>query len=140
MIQDGSSTVWICQTCKQPITSGDGFIEVINCNPDLGPVGSYPSEATPPFDLETERVGAVKIGVLVDEFLRRKPNIDFLVLHTRCDPHTDTEGYSIPVSQAETLDEWCGLVLHLFEKTWMSRGDLKRMLAFWWTHNGRERP
>ncbi|MEK6408930.1 MAG: hypothetical protein AABN34_18560 [Acidobacteriota bacterium] len=140
MIQDGSSTVWICQTCKQPISTGDGFIEVINCNSDLGPIGSYPREATPPFDLGTEESGGAKIGDLVAELLQRKPYIGFLVFHTRCDPYPDTEGYSIQLARAETLEEWCGWVLHLFEKTWMSRGDLERMLEFWWSHKGDERP
>ena len=102
MIQKSSSVAWICQICKQPINSGDGFVEVINCNPDLGPVGSYPCKATPPFDLGTEESDGVKIDDLVTELLQRKPNIGFIVFHSRCDPHPNTEGYSIQLTRAET--------------------------------------
>jgi hypothetical protein len=41
------------------------------------------------------------------------------------------EGYEIPAPV--NLEEWIGWVSHLFEKIWLSRWDLRRLLAFWWT-------
>ena len=136
-----TSPHWVCQTCKQPITDGRGTIEIINTNPELGPVGGYPREATPEVaPVRTDSGFIDTVGTL--EVLRdHKSNVDLLVYHTeRCDPHPDTDGYHFDVNRAATLEHWCGWVFHLFDKTWMGRDDVQRLLAFWWDHNGQRLP
>ena len=40
---------WACSVCKHPLAEGSGMIEIINANPELGPVGSHPVQAEAEF-------------------------------------------------------------------------------------------
>ena len=110
---------WTCETCKQLIRSGEGFIEIINKSVALGEVGIYPQE---PSD---------------DSSLGKRPNNGIIVHHRGvCDPHPENDGYWLAVERAETPEQWLNWVEHLFEKTWMSREDMERLVAFWRSNRG----
>jgi hypothetical protein len=61
---------------------------------------------------------------------RRSHTLLTYALYPDCVPD-DLGGYEIPAPVS--LEESIGRVLHLFEKIWLSRYDLYRLLAFWWT-------
>jgi hypothetical protein len=82
------------------------------------PVGGYPK-------------GRGAAGVSHDdEWGLMYTDIAIYALHPECVPD-GLEGYEI--SAPVNLEEWVGWVSHLFEKIWLSRWDLRRLLAFWWT-------
>jgi hypothetical protein len=121
-------TNWVCQICKEPIAEPkpNGVVEVINIDINLDPIGSYPVEASKgPGEGDTP-------------FPEQK--IGFVARHVDCIRDQDQQGYVIGISTIQTLESWIGWILHLEEKTWMSRYDLLRMLEFWWTHKGEHAP
>jgi hypothetical protein len=140
---------WICTFCNAPIPPAGGMIDVINLNPDLGPVGAYPIEATP--DAWTKSVEDAKrraaegggfrslSDITLEEMVdggKRGPYVGFRAYHHDCDPDVKGSAYHFPIREAPTLAAWCAWVLHLEGKSWMSRGDLMRMLAYWFVNRG----
>ncbi len=113
---------WSCVTCGQPISGGEGIVELINTNAELGPIGAYPRA---PSD---------------DKDLMAAPNVKAIVYHQgECDPYPDAgDGYWFTTDRAATLEAWCSWVDHVFEKTWMSRDDMQRFLGFWFRNRGRD--
>jgi hypothetical protein len=130
-----STSNWICQSCRKPILDGDGTIEIININQELGAVGDYPKLAS-----GTEE--SAELISTTQRVLRLiTPNSGLIVYHNgECDPHPNNEGYWLSTARATTLEAWCSWVLHIFEKTWMGKNDLSTMLSFWWTHKNEEPP
>ena len=46
--------------------------------------------------------------------------------------------YTFPAyDRLESLVAW---TIHLQEKTWFGHGDTRRLLEFWWTHQGESVP
>jgi hypothetical protein len=137
------AATWICSKCGKPLIDGNGMIDVINANPDLGTVGTYPQRAAAPEEpVEHDESGAVDLASLqtrILEGMRRPNNVDFVVLHADC-REGETFGYQIAPSQAQTLDAWVGWALHLCEKTWFGKDELERMLRFWYRGRGKEPP
>ena len=110
---------WICQTCNKPILRSGGCIEVVNVNPEVAPIGSEPLRPSDDLDV------------------RSGPNVKIIVYHHgKCHPYPGRQGYPITTNRAKTLADWCGWVMHMFDKSWMSRGDLERFLRFWWVNRG----
>jgi hypothetical protein len=142
---------WICQICHEQ-TGGEGIIEIINANIDLGPIGSYPVRATEDvaigeqrFRAEMAREKGVSIDKLVltaAELVKLSPptaNNVLVIRHLRCTSDQRNQGYWFETSRAETPESWIAWAIHLGEKSWMGRQDVLHMLSFWWTHKG-ERP
>lgn len=121
MPTDVHTSPWICDTCKKPITDGDGVIELVNNNPAHGQVGSLARRASDDSDLMAD------------------PNVKAVVFHTGkkgCQPYPGLQGYPILVSRAGTLADWVAWMNHLFEKSWLSRGDLERLNRLWFKNRG----
>jgi hypothetical protein len=145
---------WVCMKCQKTIRPGDGAIEIFNANPELGPVGRYPVEASPDSDPQTE-TDAFRVATDPDVATRqemtlaqvneaiwhldRPRNIDFAVYHGRCAP-ASKGAYYIHVARAATMEGWVAWALHLSRKNWMGMWDLQRMLRFWWSHKRAEAP
>lgn len=135
---------WICQECKKRIADGDGMIQIFNTDPDLGPVGGHPRKKSDELDDVYEAVTAEKgnpespivdFGLLAEAGEKTKVRIGFSVVHTACDTNDEEDSYWLDVERAATMEEWSEWVIHLSRKRWMSRGDLMRMLGFWWSHH-----
>ena len=60
---------------------------------------------------------------------RRPKNIHFGCYHSECNPYKHLSAYEIPGSV--DAERWMGWVLHLYDKTWMGKWDLHRMLVFY---------
>lgn len=119
LTQDAISQHWICQKCKKPI-GGNGFVEIFNANPALGPVGSYPVQRSPDFDprevqdayiVERELATIQREQQMQTEeavrFLDRPINIGFGVFHTECSPYSDLMNYHFPAEDnMESLVTW----------------------------------
>lgn len=136
LIAHSVDTPWTCTYCKQPIPDLDGFFDVYNANPDLAPVGGYPMEATPEEREVTRGEGEGFRVVSADallERLGRGRSIGFRAYHRTCDPNPEGGAYTLPLREVATLEQWCALVMHLREKTWMGREDLAGLVAFWFT-------
>ena len=143
---------WICQVCDETADQ-DAFIEVINTDIDLGPIGSYPVRSSEPADAATERLrvklasecgAAPEMVALTAEDLANleepEQRIAFVVRHSRCTADREIQGYWFETDRAKTVEDWVAWFLHVSGKTWMGKEDLKRMLAFWWTHKGEQPP
>jgi hypothetical protein len=83
---------WVCQQCGQPINQGDGYIEAINVDSGVAPVGAYPQE--PSLEVETERGehGGVTMDAAVWAIRQSRIRVGFIVYHEEHDPHPDNEG------------------------------------------------
>ncbi|MBC8137581.1 MAG: hypothetical protein H8F28_16995 [Fibrella sp.] len=115
-------------------------MEIVNSNQELGTVGGYPRKATNELEVQGKNPGVYDAIELMDAYKNHEQNIDFLVFHTKCDPHPNTEGYVIELSRAKSITDWVGWTLHLFQKSWMGREDLEHMLLFWWSHKKQTSP
>jgi len=69
---------------------------------------------------------------------RRPPDVGIRVVHAACDAGAHRRPFWVP--PPPTLEAWCGFVLGMERLPWMGRGDLLRLLAFWWRHEGRGVP
>jgi len=141
---------WVCQTCHRPL-EGDGFVHVFNVNTSLAPLGAYPRDCSPDFDLgevQDSYIAKRELATVDEEqqmqidearrFLDRPIKIGFGVYHAACDPHADLNNYAFPASdRMESLVSWA---LFLQEKTWLGHGDTMRLLEFWWIHKAAEVP
>jgi hypothetical protein len=135
---------WTCDVCKKPIASGDGYVLVMDAK-----TRNYPRRPTPegvqltPEAIEKRRAegqpteppwGSFTLGEIAD-----KPDeISFVAYHKECDPDAETNPYWISVERAETLEQWCGWVHHLCEKTWMSKHDIRELLGYWFENRGQD--
>lgn len=110
---------WCCRACGQWIPAMSAMIEIMDAR-EGHPVGGYPK-------------GRGDAGEAVgDQWGLMHSDIRIYALHQECLPEDDMlRGYEIPAPFG--LEEWIGWVLHLFEKIWLSRYDLYRLLAFWWS-------
>lgn len=133
---------WTCSKCEKPIATGEGSIDVMDAE-----THGYPRRPTsdeerltpeaieerrkegrptqPPFDI-----------VGLSEFEDNPIQIAFAAVHYDCAPDPDPNPYWIAVERADTLEKWCRWVHHLTGKGWMSKDDIARMLAFWFTNRG----
>ena len=138
-----ASSRWICDACHKPIRDGTGYIEVRDAK-----TGDYPRGATPDGTqltdaaiakrIETGRPTEEPFGMnAISEIADTPPAIAFNVFHARCDDHNEVNPYWFAVERANTLEKWCSWVVHLCEKTWMGKRDVKRMIAFWFRNRGR---
>lgn len=152
MAQSAATSHWLCQACHRP--APDGIIEIINTNIDLGPIGSYPVEATPDRaaterayldDIRKERgipdgepfaFSAADLARLVVP----QHNLGFVIRHLECTADKKIQGYWFSAREAATLEHYVNWILHLGEKTWMGREDIVSMLYFWWAHKGQRPP
>ena len=103
------------------------------------PPGGYPRTATPEYEIPEEAKGPSGFAEVGDLFPLPAPTIAFRACHQSCDPD-ERQGYWFGVERAETLEQWVLWTLHLVEKTWFGRTDMARMLGFWWSNRGLERP
>ena len=78
----------------------------------------------------------IKSGAGYVEIHRKRTLVTFSVLHRKCDPHSESNSYWFRVESASTLAKWCSWVVHLSEKTWMSKDDIGRMIEFWFKNRG----
>jgi hypothetical protein len=108
---------WCCRACGQWIPAMGAVIELMDAREGRS-VGGYPK-------------GRGDAGAAHgDDWGLMHSDIAIYALHPECVPH-GLEGYEIPAPV--NLEEWIGWVSHLFEKSWLSRWDLRRLLTFWWT-------
>jgi hypothetical protein len=116
---DPPKAPWCCHACGQWIPAMSAMIEIMDAR-EGRPVGGYPK-------------GRGDAGEAAgDEWGLMHTDIAIYALHPECLPEDDMlRGYEIPAPFG--LEEWIGWVLHLFEKIWLSRYDLYRLLAFWWS-------
>jgi hypothetical protein len=108
-----SAKRWSCTTCANPIAPGDGYIVVMDAK-----TGAYPN------------------GPSDDSTLLKRARIQFGAYHRGCDPLPHADPYCFHVERADTLEKWSAWVQQVGEKTWMSKRDTLRMLAFWFTNRG----
>lgn len=117
---------WTCDVCKKPIPNGRGYISVMD--PDTG---GYPmrekefrarDRANPAYAEEIARLDAARAARKLEPF--------------QCDPNPEMTSYWFGVERAQSLDAWTRWALHLGEKGFMTRGSLKRFLAFWFVNRG----
>ena len=117
------------------------MIEIVNGNTSLGEVGAFPIEPTPEYALSE---GLHHSEDVLREMIQRQadgPNIALQIFHQgTCDPNPDNDGYWLQTSRAVTLEQWCGWVLHLAPKTWLSKHDLTIILSAWWVNRGLSDP
>ena len=131
---------WICQTCKKPIANGDGFLEIINIDPAVGTVGDYPIEPSYDGDEGWSKANPHDPPPTTEQLFGRQ-RIGFYVHHDGdCTIYPEREGYWAETVEVSTPERFMAHVAHLFEKSWMSRGDLLRLLRFWWSHKGEKLP
>jgi hypothetical protein len=112
-----------------------GFVEIIGLTEE-GAYAGYPAEPTPE---PSEPAELMTVAELSSEEYSPRPRIGIRALHTQC-TKGGSPGYRIDVKRARTLEEWVAWVLHLQEKAWMGRADLMRMLSYWWSNRGEQRP
>jgi HNH endonuclease len=116
---DPPKAPWCCRACGQWIPAMSAIVEIMHA-PEGGPVGGYP---------KGQGAAGEAAG---DEWGLIHSDITIYALHPECLPEEDLlRGYEIPAPFS--LDEWTGWVMHLFDKIWLSRYDLYRLLAFWWS-------
>lgn len=120
MASDPHTSPWLCTTCGRPIKQGEGVIELVNNDPEIGPIGSLPRRASDDDDLVAHR------------------RVEFVAYHNpKCDPHPGEQGYWFAADRANTLAAWCAWLNHLSEKTgWLSRGDMERLNRWWFKNRG----
>lgn len=92
---------------------------------DRGRQGKEGRPTKPPF-------GGVGLFELEDNPIQ----IAFAAYHYDCAPEPNQNPYWIAVERARTLEQWCGWVHHLTEKSWMSKDDIARTLTFWFHNRG----
>ena len=138
---------WICETCQSQIT--DGFVLVFNSNEALGPIGSRPIQASPdhpPGHFSDTAVVARDPSVAtfresqrqqIDGALwlvKRPVNVGIAAFCATCDTYSSEGAYQIPATPS--AQTWIAWIVHLREKTWMGKGDLHRMTAYWFRNRG----
>lgn len=126
---------WVCQVCHEPITRNNGAVTIFNTNEEEGSVGSYPQIPSVRGKYEGERPDyAISVAEYAKNMSHDEENIGFKAHHYKCDPYPDSQNYEIDIKRAETLEDWCGWVIHLTDKAWMGELDRDRFLRFWWDH------
>ena len=70
--------------------------------------------------------------------LPSQPDVGMRVVHAACDAGAHRRPFWVPAPP--TLEAWCGFVLAMGRVPWLGRGDLLRLLAFWWRHRGSDVP
>jgi hypothetical protein len=126
---------WVCDKCGRSIHDGEGAVEIVNNNPDLGATGDMPMEATPDFEGVRDDLGFIDMGATVEARINHPVNIRFQAFHYKCAPK-DSQPYSIDVIKAATLEQWVGWVRHVSDKTWIGKTDINNMLDYWWENRG----
>jgi len=135
---------WTCTKCNQPIAAGTGTIDVMDAES-----GGHPRRATSeetrltPEAIEERRKNGRPTeppfgGIRLFERAHNPIQIAFGAYHYECVQEPDAEPYYIAVERAQTLEEWCKWVHHLTRKRWMSKGDIARMLTFWFKNRGED--
>ena len=131
---------WKCDICQRDITAREsGFIEIVDV-PKNAPPGGHPRTATPELTIPEELKGPTGSVNISDLFsLIPEPTIAFRACHQSCDLD-ERQGYWFDTARADTFEKWVLWTLHLVEKDWFGRTDMARMLGFWWSNRGLERP
>jgi hypothetical protein len=135
---------WTCSVCKKPIAPGEGTIDIMDAESGGSPRRPTSDEErlTPEAIEERRKQGRPTEppfdGVGLGELAHNPIQIAFGAYHYECAQKPDMEPYWIAVERAETLEAWCRWVHHLTEKSWMSKDDIARMLAFWFKNRGED--
>ncbi len=136
-------TLPICQACGEAIAEGEGWLEIVNTNPDLGPVGGWPRSASRELDGHGNYAGErnntgernYSFQVWTWKELENKQftqvNIGFKLLHGRCDPDIGADSYWLDIWKLLDPEEWLRTLRHVAGKKWMSTYDITRMMEIW---------
>jgi len=136
---------WVCEKCKATIGAGDGYVTITDAE-----TGGYPRRPTPD-DLPLNEAGKARAAAAeaagqrfvthrLDDFDDTPDAIAFKALHRSCDPHPAGSDYWIGVENVPTFESWIAIALHVGEKVWMGKHDLRRMIGFWYANRGLEDP
>ena len=123
---------WICEICNTPIV-GAGFVEIVDER-----TGDWRMFDT---DAIEERPSVTADDQVNDAVLSLiDPAVTFHVYHDTCVPDERDTGYVIQCVRAASLSTWIAWVIHISQKNWMRKGDVVRMLAFWYYGHGEQPP
>jgi hypothetical protein len=114
---DGDYLAWNCQRCGALIADGDGYITV-----SYRRLHEY-DEAVVAW--EQEHPDAF---VTFGEFMTRPSRVRWQVLHARCDPAPDGDGYTIDVERIRTPHEVISCSAQLLEKNWIQHTNWDEVL------------
>jgi hypothetical protein len=130
LAESGGTSPWVCSVCERTIAPGAGAVEI------RAPTAEQerPPGRWAPWN-QGQDIVPFGTGPL-PWWMREDQPLVVQVLHPECGGHRGACTYRIPVERAATLQQWCAWVLELWPNTWLSRADLHRLLALWFSNRG----
>lgn len=113
MPTSNQSIVLTCETCSNPVTGHDGFLQVDE-------VAANEHERV--YEEWADRHRTSGGGVTYNVADRSDPppgKVAWHICHCDCGPDPDNEGYAIPAGRCSTFPQLIGWTAHLLEKRWL---------------------